>query len=112
MNALSTIKSSREIDNVFRMGRRSATPLVVVLRAHTPAGRDPGGRLAFVAGKKIGNSVFRSRCKRVLRAAARSAGGPWPGSDVVLIARSSTASASSVDVAEAIRRAVSKMSPS
>lgn len=112
MNALSTIKSSREIDNVFRMGRRSATPLVVVLRADTPDGRDPSGRLAFVAGKKIGNSVFRSRCKRVLRAAARHAGGPWPGSDVVLIARATTAVASSDDVGDAVRRAMANMGQS
>ena len=41
----------------------------------------------FVAGKKIGGAVIRNRAKRVLRATCRRIGGPWPGFDVVFIAR-------------------------
>ena len=96
---MSTIKSSREIDTVFRTASRVAHPLVIALVLQTPEGRDQTGRVAFVAGKKLGNAVMRNRCKRVLREAVRRAGGPWPCYDVALIARPglSTASAHAVD---------------
>lgn len=45
------------------------------------------GRCAFIAGKKLGTAPVRSRCKRVMRAAARELGAPWSGYDVVFIAR-------------------------
>lgn len=87
------------------------TRSAVVLSCSTPEGRDQSGRIAFVAGKKLGNAVLRSRAKRVLRAAAAHAGGPWPGLDVVLIARPATAPASSSAVAADIARAVATLSP-
>ncbi len=102
---MSTIKSSREIDSIFRDSRRVAHPLVIALIANTPEGRGHDGRVAFVAGKRMGNAVSRNRAKRVLRAAARQAGAPWPGYDVVLIATSQTGSAS----ADELRRAFSRM---
>ncbi len=84
---MSTIKSSREIDRIFQQATRVAHPLIIVLVSATPEGRDQSGRVAFVAGKKLGNAVHRNRCKRVLRASLRRVGGPWPGSDVAIIAR-------------------------
>lgn len=99
---MSTIKSSREIDVVFRTARRAAHPLVIALVAQTPPGRDQLGRVAFVAGKRIGNAVTRNRAKRVLRTAAAIAGAPWEGKDVVLVARESTPKSSPTQVAEAI----------
>ena len=48
-----------------------------------------GGRVAFVAGKKLGTAPERNRAKRRLREAARSAGAPWRGYDVVFVARQS-----------------------
>ena len=99
---MSTIRSSREIDAVFRLGRRAAGPLVTALVANTPVGRDPRGRVAFVAGKRLGNAVKRNRAKRLLRSASREAGGPWRGFDVVLMARSPLLDATSGEVAGAI----------
>lgn len=99
---MSTIKSSREIDQVFKTGRRAAHPLVVVLVGNTPSGRDPRGRVAFIAGKKTGNAVKRNRAKRLLRAAASASGAPWAGRDVALIARPGTAEHSSDELAAAI----------
>ena len=84
---MSTIKSSREIDAVFRTARRVAHPIVISLVMPTPEGRDQTGRVAFVAGKRLGNAVLRNRCKRMLRAAVQRRGGGWPGYDVALIAR-------------------------
>lgn len=104
-----TIKASSEIDKIFKEGRRAAHPLVIALVRATPEGRGLDGRVAFVAGKRIGGAVVRNRCKRVLRAAARASGAPWPGKDVVLIARDGTPAAPAADlhraVSEVTRRA-------
>lgn len=99
---MSTIKSSREIDVIFRESRRAADPLVIALVTPTPERRDPAGRVAFVAGKKLGNAVHRNRAKRVMRAAVARAGGPWPGWDVVLIARPKTGTAAAAELQAAI----------
>jgi ribonuclease P protein component len=82
-----TIRSSREIDRIFSEGARSSSPMLLVLVSSTPDGRDRGGRVAFVAGGKLGGAVARNRAKRLLRETARRAGGPWPSWDVVLLAR-------------------------
>lgn len=98
-----TLKSSREIDAVFQSGRRYATQTMVALIAETPEGRGPSGRVAFMAGKKLGTAVLRNRSKRVLREAVRRVGGPWPGYDVVLIARPRTAAAPPAELDDALR---------
>jgi ribonuclease P protein component len=88
-----TLKSSNEIDTLFRSGRRGSTDLVLVLSMRTPERRGPEGRVIFIAGKKLGGAVVRNRCKRVLRDAVRRCGGPWDGFDVAIVARSATATA-------------------
>jgi len=105
---VSTIKSSREIDSIFRDSRRVAHPLVIALISNTPQGRGPEGRVAFVAGRRIGSAVRRNRAKRVLRAATRAAGGPWSGFDVVLIATGKTGAATRDELAEAFARLTSR----
>ena len=90
---MGTIKSSREIDTIFRDAKRVAQSLLIVLVARTPEGRGRSGRVAFIAGKKLGGAVLRNRNRRVLRESVHRAGGPWAGWDVVLIARTATAAA-------------------
>lgn len=87
-----TIRSSTEIDRLFREGARAAHPLLLVIASPARAASAPG-RVAFVAGRKLGNAVARNRAKRVLRACCRRAGGPWAGTDVVLVARPGTGTA-------------------
>lgn len=106
---MSTIKSSREIDTIFRQARRVAHPLVTALIASTPEGRGREGRVAFVAGKRLGNAVIRNRSKRVLRAALARAGGPWPGYDVVLIAGPKTRSAAADELDAAFSRLAARL---
>ena len=101
---LSTIKSSREIDAIFRDSQRVAHPLVTALISSTPEGRGLEGRVAFIAGKRLGNAVVRNRSKRVLREAAKRAGVPWAGVDVVLIASAQTRTAASRDLDKAFSR--------
>src|SRR5512141_2585187 len=105
---MSTIRSSREIDTVFRDARRAAHPLLIALVAQTPEGRGRSGRVAFIAGKKLGCAVRRNRSRRVLREMVLRAGGPWPGYDIVLIARPGTAVASPQELDSALSAALSK----
>ena len=105
---MSTIKSTREIDAIFRTAARVAHPLLIALIARTPEGRDPSGRVAFIAGKRLGNAVLRNRCRRVLREAVRRAPGPWAGHDVALVARPGTPTASRAELDAAVGSLVTR----
>ena len=83
-----TVKSHEDMDRLFKHGKRTFGKMVMARIAKTPEGRDLSGRVAFIAGKRLGNAVLRNRCKRVMREAVRQTGGPWPGYDVAFIARS------------------------
>jgi ribonuclease P protein component len=100
---MGTITSSREIDAMFRSARRAAHPLVVALVEATSEQGGPAGRVAFIAGRRVGGAVARNRAKRVLRAAAARAGAPWSGYDVILLARPGTGSASAHDLDRALK---------
>ncbi|MEI7813337.1 MAG: ribonuclease P protein component [Coriobacteriia bacterium] len=106
---MGTIKSSREIDTVFREAKRAAHPLIIVLATKTPEGRGHMGRVAFIAGKKLGNAVVRNRSKRVLRAATQRCEGPWRGYDILLIARPSTRDAACGDLDSALQSQLSRL---
>ena len=53
-----------------------------------PLTHDLPGRVAFIAGKKLGNAVWRNSAKRRMRAICAELGGPWAGFDVVFLAKS------------------------
>lgn len=91
---METIKSSAEITRLFNKGLRQSCPSVTILVAKSTREHDPSGRVAFIAGKKLGGAVWRNQAKRRLRAVCRDIGGPWPGFDVVFIARLATTQAS------------------
>ena len=97
-----TIKSRREFSRVFREGTRVNHPLV---RATVlPVDEGAPSRVAFVAAKRLGNAVYRNRCKRVLREAARMAEVPAGGANVILFATQATHDAHPAQVASAIAR--------
>jgi ribonuclease P protein component len=105
---MGTIKSSREIERIFRGAQRAAHPLLIVLAAQTPEGRGQTGRVAFIAGKKLGGAVLRNRCRRVLREAVRRAHGPWSEWDVVIIAREGTSTATTDQLDDALNRVLTR----
>ena len=87
---LETIKSRAEITRLFEEGRRVGAKdfTIIVLRNEQQHGHN--GRAAFVAGKKLGNAVWRNRAKRRLRAICREAHGPVEGYDMIFLAKRST----------------------
>ena len=104
---LETIKSSTEISDIFAHGKRYTAPSITLL-VQQRAQHDLDGRVAFIAGKKLGNAVWRNRAKRRLRAVCRDAGGPWQGYDVVFLARYSTTRDSYSKVLQACKKLLSK----
>ena len=78
-----TIKSSTEISSIFTHGKRyntSGMTLIVLDAQHGPS-----GRVAFIAGKKNGNAVWRNAAKRRMRALCADFGGSISGLDIVFL---------------------------
>ena len=87
---MDTIKSRIDVSEVFNKGTRygRGSSMILVLKKEEQRGRE--GRVAFVAGKKLGNAVWRNRAKRRMRAAFASLGCDFSDADVVFIARRNT----------------------
>jgi len=87
-----TIKSKERITWLFNNGSRyfgaGFLLLYCPLEAEAQEAHE-AGRVAFIAGKKLGTAPLRNRAKRRLREAAAEAGAPWSGYDVVLVAKQS-----------------------
>ena len=101
-----TIKSRGDFERVFSRGRRLNDSLLRV--RVLPTGEGTSGRVAFVAAKRLGNAVFRNRCKRVLREAARICELPREGYDVILFSTGATHDSSPESVAVSLRRLLKK----
>lgn len=82
-----TIRSARDIDTLFRTGDRRANSHAVVFVNPTSEPGKNQGRVAVIAGRLLGNAVLRNRIRRLLREMVRALGGPWPGYDVLIVAR-------------------------
>lgn len=104
------IKSSAEISHLFTHGKRIHTSYLTLIVLTQPHDRSMirDGRVAFVAGKKLGNAVWRNAAKRRMREVCRAVGGPWPGYDVVFVAKSSVTRAPHEEIVSACERAVNK----
>jgi ribonuclease P protein component len=80
----------------------------MVMSSPTPTGRGPEGRVAFIAGRKLGGAVVRNRHKRVMREAVRRSGGPWQGLDVAIVARPGLAQAGPLEIDAALAACLSE----
>ena len=70
---------------------------------------DHSGRVAFIAGKKLGNAVWRNAAKRRMRAVCHELGGPWDGYDVVFVARNAILSQKYSKVARQCDKAIQQV---
>lgn len=92
---MQVIKSSTEISEIFSKGVWYKTPYFALIVKQSNENEaqgiscqhDPQGRVAFIAGKKLGNAVWRNKAKRRMRAVCRDLHGSWDNLDVVFLAR-------------------------
>ena len=105
---MDTIKSSADISTLFAQGKRSHTSYLTLIVLRNEKQHDPCGRVAFIAGKKLGNAVWRNAAKRRMREICRSNGGPWVGYDVIFLAKSNILKASYSKVHSACASAIEK----
>jgi len=103
-----TIKASSEVTNLFENGRRFNTPEISLIVLRNRNQHDLDGRVAFIAGKKLGNAVWRNRAKRRMRGVCSSVGGPFPGYDVVFLARRGVADASFEEMVSHVQKALKR----
>ena len=82
-----TIKAKDDVEKVFSHGTRVNTKYVLLIIDKQPLERGLNGRVAFIAGKKLGSAPKRSYSKRVMRHAAQLIGAPWSGYDVIFVAK-------------------------
>ena len=96
------IKSREDISNLFSLGKRYHTPyLTLIILPNDQHGLQ--GRVAFVAGKKLGGAVWRNGAKRRMREICRLDGGGIPGFDTVFVAKGRLLAAPYEQVSRAYR---------
>ena len=106
---MDTIKSSDEISTLFQQGKRLNTADLTLIVLKSERQHDHQGRVAFIAGKKLGNAVWRNRAKRRMRALCKEVKGPFPGYDVVFLAKRQINDVPYRDVEKRLREALQKM---
>ncbi|MCI9130287.1 MAG: ribonuclease P protein component [Eggerthellaceae bacterium] len=86
---MNVIKSSDEISRMFSTGTRLSNRYLTFIYDKQVNEHDLKGRVAFIAGKRNGNAVWRNSAKRRMREIYRQLDGEWKGHDILFIAKSS-----------------------
>lgn len=101
---LDTIKSNNEISEIFSNGKRISSKYINFIYiekgryAKPSLEHDQYGRVAFIAGKKNGNAIWRNSAKRRLREIYRKIKEELEDHDVLLIAKPAIMQATFNDV--------------
>lgn len=105
------IKSSTDISGLFSRGRRIHTPNITLIVSPKECGRldSSNGRVAFVAGKKNGNAVWRNGAKRRMREICRQLHLDEKGVDIVFLAKPGILRASFSKVYDDVKNASSRI---
>lgn len=105
---MDTIKSSAEISSLLKSGKRFRTPYFTLIVLRNQEQHGLSGRVAFIAGKKLGNAVWRNSAKRRMRSLCREVGGPFDSYDMLLVAKRGVTEAPYSRLLETMRKTVSK----
>lgn len=101
---LETIRSSDDVSFLFTTGHRVQTANITLIVRKTEHGRK--GRVAFIAGKKLGNAVWRNAAKRRMREVCRHLDVSFTGYDVIFLAKRRIIDASYSKVVDDCERAL------
>ena len=98
-----TLRNQKDFSRVYNRGKSRGSRYVVVLYRKNGLGHT---RTAFVASKKVGNSVQRNRSRRLMKEAWRAIGADAAsGYDIVFVARASINGRKEPEVEKCMRKA-------
>lgn len=106
---MNIIKSSEEISNVFLRGVRLKTRDIIFVALRKEEQHGHLGRVAFIAGKKQGNAVWRNRAKRRMRSVYRDLSVSLDGFDILFVARSGIESSDYKDMVRRSEKALERL---
>ncbi len=99
-----TVKKNKDFQSAYKRGGYTAGKAVVVYYRRNGRGKN---RLGITTGKKSGNAVMRSRCRRIIRAAFRECEELFPkGFDYIIVARSGCADFKSTQISGFLKNKV------
>ena len=99
-----TLRNQRDFAKVYKSGKSRGSRFVVVLYKRNNLDYT---RTAFVTSKKVGNSVQRSRARRLMREAYRSVKDRTKaGYDIVFVARNTINGHKEDEVQKAVSKAM------
>ena len=99
-----TLRKQRDFSRVYRKGSSRGSRYVVILYRKNGLGYT---RTAFVASKKVGNSVMRNRARRIMKEAYRSLQeGVAKGFDIIFVARNTIDGCTEQEVEKVMRTAL------
>ncbi len=99
-----TIRNQRDFSRIYKQGKSRGGRYTVILYKRNGL---KISRTAFVASKKVGNSVQRNRARRLMRAAFRSIEpGIANGFDIIFVARNTIADCKEADVEKSMRKSL------
>lgn len=94
------LKENRDFQRLYKRGKSYVSPVLVTYIAKN---KNNNLRYGITTGKKIGNAVKRSRCRRIIRAAfAQVSPMLRNGYDIVFVARGKTPYVKSGDIKNAM----------
>jgi ribonuclease P protein component len=97
------LRNQRDFNRLYNKGKSSGSKYAVLLVCRNGL---EFNRKAFVASKKVGNSVKRHRAVRLMKEAYREIENTFPtGYDILLIARNNICEAKCADVKKSIEAA-------
>ena len=98
-----TLRRQKDFGRVYKKGKSRGGQFMVVLYKENGLEYT---RTAFVASKKVGNSVQRNRARRLMRESCRSIRDFKPGYDIIFVARAGIADHNKDEVEKSMRNQV------
>jgi ribonuclease P protein component len=100
------LRNPRDFTRLYKKGRSVGEKYIVLFYIKNNL---PYSRRAFLASKKVGNSVRRNRARRLMKESYRRMAKDLPaGMDILFIARSTIEGVKCGDVELSMRRALTK----
>ncbi len=101
------LRENKDFRTLYYRGTSRVSPALIVFARKNRLGFT---RTGITTGKKVGNAVKRSRCRRIIRAGYRALSPRVkPGYDLVFVARAKTAEIKSTELVPMMERLLKEL---